>query len=77
MVHTRSTDASSVILDQELEKTLRTALRSARTLFPEQEEMGDKAAEWVTLESLTAPNLGQQTNAVTFLALPTGTRFEL
>ena len=77
MVHTRSTDASPVILDPELEKTLRTARLTTRTLFPEQEEMGDKTPERVTLESLSAPNLGQQTNAVTFPALPSGTGFEL
>lgn len=77
MVHTRSIEASPVVLDPEIEKTLCSARRTARTLFLEQEEMRDKTAERVTLELLTAPNLGQQTNAVTFPALPSGTRFEL
>ena len=78
MVHTRSTDSSPFVLDPEIEKTLRSVRRTARTLFPEQEEeMTDEEPKRVTLESLTAPNLEQQTNAVTFPALPSGTRFEL
>ena len=38
MVHTRSTDSSPFVLDPEIEKTLRSVRRTARTLFPEQEE---------------------------------------
>ena len=77
MVHTRSTDSSPFVLDPEIEKTLRSARRIARTLFPEQDKMTDTEPERVTLESLTAPNLEQPTIVVMFPALPTGTRFEL
>lgn len=78
MVHTRSTDSSPFVFDPEIEKTLRSVLRTARTLFPEQEEeMTDEPTKRVTLDSLTAPNLEQQTNAVKFPELPSGTRFEL
>ena len=77
MVHTRSTDSSPLVFDPEIEKTPRSVRRTAHTLFLEhQQEMTDENRR-VTLESLTAPNLEQQTNAVTFPALPTGTRFEL
>ena len=79
MVHTRSTDSSPFVLDPEIEKTLRSVRRTARPLFPEhqEEEMTDEIPKRVTLESLTAPNLEQQTNTMTFSALPSGTRFEL
>ena len=77
MVYTRSTDLSPFVLDPEIEKTLRSVRRTARTLFPEQDEITTKENKRVTLESLTAPNLEQQTNVVKFPELPSGTRFEL